>query len=202
MEEKQISLVEASITLGQRQTKHSERRMRGKTAEDQHRQRFLQPMHQTPTCGRSLPEHVLKPVRRFQTPKGQENLHVAGWDTRGKRKREKGIRRGPVPREGALGEQRFPHTRKAPHWQRPEEELPRLGRGCSSWFVEGTLRPDLQVRWCCCPPHPRRQRHSTGEVGLGRSDQGRGLGLPVSRQPEGAGVGGRVIKGDQEEALA
>lgn len=113
MEEKQISLVEASITLGQRQTKHSERRTRGKTAEDQHRQRFLQPMHQTPTCGRSLPEHVLKPVRRPQTPKGQENLHVAGWDTRGK-KREKGIRRGPVPREGALGEQRFPHTRKAP----------------------------------------------------------------------------------------
>ena len=129
-------------------------------------------------------------------PKGQQkNLHITGKDRRKKKKREreKGVRTGPAPWEGAVKEDRFLHTGKATHWQRDqlgEGEFQSLRGIGSNQFAEDKLGKDCKVCWCH-HAHPS-QGHWTSEVGrnrvprfrLWKPDPGRVLGLAVRKKPE------------------
>lgn len=104
-----------------------------------------------------------------------------------------------------MREERFPHTRKGPHWQRVVEtdgELWSLGADCSNWFVKSKPEKDLHSQ-LVPPTSTPSQRCWNTEAGRGwmlrpglqKSDQGRGLG-----PAEGARVWGTITKGDWEEA--
>lgn len=72
-----------------------------------------------------------------------------------KRKREKGVEMEPVPPEGAVKEERFPHTGKSHHWQGDQpgqsRSLEASEENTANWFLEGQLERDLH-RWLSLLP--------------------------------------------------
>ena len=103
--------------------------------------------------------------------------------------REKGTGWDLCSREGAVKEERFPHAGKSSHqwglgWQRES-----AGTEGKHQCVEGK-RVTCTDSWHChlCPPswdaHPLVWAAAGCWSSSFRSDPGRGLGLPVGKQPE------------------
>ena len=151
----------------------------------------------TSTCGTVLTEHLLNAGRRPQTSKKARNSSCT-WvaQKKKKREREKKSRCNLHPWEGAVKEERFPHTGKSPHWGdqlgqrgsfRALEKNAAIGLQRAKWretCTEGQCRPAL--------PGLRHSSAGAGEAGCRGSGFGgqiwRGLGLAAWRQPEGARV--------------
>lgn len=86
-------------------------------------------------------------VEDLRLPKEQETLHNWVYQ-KGKKREREGMQLGQDQGswEGVVKEERFPHTGKSPHWQRPariEGELWTLRGDCSNLFVHGKLEKDL-----------------------------------------------------------
>lgn len=157
----------------------------------------------TATCGMILMEHPLNTGRRPQTSeRATKSPHN---QVRQKKKKKEKRRTGPLLLGESWERGNIPTSWKVPSLTgisaRMEEELQSLRREHSNWFVKGKMERDL-----CTTFHSLR--HSSDWVGrdwvlklrLQKSDWGRGLGLAVWRQPEGAGVWGTTTGMYKEEA--
>ena len=98
-------------------------------------------------------------AKNFRLLKEQENLHVTGFEKKEReQQRQKGIRKGPAPREGGCERGKIPVPREASSQAErlagTEQELQSLRGERSSWWAavrEGGELHQWSVPPPCCP---------------------------------------------------
>ena len=172
----------------------------------------------TSTCGTVLTEHLLNAGRRPQTPKrARKSPHNwVGQKKKGKKKKERERKesgRDLHPRDEAVKEGRFAYPGKSPHLQGNQPGW----RGSFGASEESTVtglwrakqRETCTDGRCHCPALPSLRCSPAGagrvwvlRLGFWRSGPGRGLGLALWRQLEGARVWCDTTEGVWEEVWA
>ena len=121
------------------------------------------------------------PPKRWQKtlnlPKGQETLHITGWNKRKKRER-KGIRRGLGLLRGSCerGKEPRPWEAAEPTVRSAETEGPQsLAEERSSWTEEGKAAGALRRHWYHLPGH-HSLRHADHSLRTDSEGQFRGEG--------------------------